>query len=152
MDACQANTSTADAAALRCRRQLKRYRWTGWSESDVKRRCEEPDKNETKMDAPPDTPARARPADAFDTLPALSYWLPHNHEPAAHWTHEAYRNASGNGVTIHYCTDRITSERIAKQFLACPVVGFDMEWAVWGAKGLKGNISLIQVASEDTIV
>ena len=54
-------------------------------------------------------------------------------------------------IAVHYCKTRVDSERIAKQFLKCAAVGFDMEWAPFGAKGIKGNISLIQVACEDQI-
>ncbi|KAF2113527.1 hypothetical protein BDV96DRAFT_601031 [Lophiotrema nucula] len=51
------------------------------------------------------------------------------------------------------CKTKTQSELIAKRFLNEPVVGFDMEWPVWGHKTdrLQCKIGLIQLACEDKI-
>ncbi|KAL9054090.1 MAG: hypothetical protein Q9162_004347 [Coniocarpon cinnabarinum] len=94
---------------------------------------------------------RALPECRQGAIKPLTFWLPLDHTPGQYWTHEPYQNAAGETVSVIYCQDHITSERVAKPFLRCPVVGFDMEWAPFGAKGIKGNISVIQVACEDKI-
>lgn len=68
------------------------------------------------------------------------------------WTHEMYRGPHGEPVKIVYCGTRMQSEAAAKSLLKEKVLGFDMEWASRAAKGIKGNISLIQVACEDRVV
>ena len=88
---------------------------------------------------------------------------------ARHWTHELYRGIDNERVEIIYCTTRQKSETVAATFLKEPVIGFDMEWhpsrsrartnndqpsvdpGAARAAYLKGNISLIQVATESRI-
>lgn len=86
---------------------------------------------------------------------------------ARYWTHELYHGIDNEGVEIIYCTTRQKSESVAATFLKEPIVGFDMEWHPSRSRGpteqpsvdggasraayLKGNISLIQVATESRI-
>lgn len=91
------------------------------------------------------------PSPLPDEPTRLRYWLPPDYVPAVYWTHEPYRNAAGESVQVCYSYDLATSENLAQRFLQCSVVGFDMEWHPRSARGIKGNISLIQVACEDVI-
>ncbi|KAF2232366.1 ribonuclease H-like protein, partial [Viridothelium virens] len=67
------------------------------------------------------------------------------------WTHELYRGLNGEKIKIHYCKTRAESERIASLLVNEPILGFDMEWKPRGGRGIKNNISLIQLACEDQV-
>jgi len=67
------------------------------------------------------------------------------------WTYTMYKGLKGEGVKIEYCQTRARSEAVARSLLQEKVLGFDMEWAPRAKKGIKGNISLIQVACEDRV-
>ena len=75
---------------------------------------------------------------------------------AAYWQYSLYQergDPSGDKVKVHYCTSKETTEQIAQLFLDKEVVGFDIEWkpqAQFG-DGIKKNVSLIQIASEERI-
>jgi len=62
-----------------------------------------------------------------------------------------YKGPDGKGIKIEYCRSIVESEVVARTLLQEKVLGFDMEWKVRAAPGIKGNISLIQVACEDRV-
>jgi hypothetical protein len=69
------------------------------------------------------------------------------------WSHRLYRGPENKPVQILYSKTKEESEKIARQFLDEPVVGFDMEWP-WNdykKSELQNKIGLIQIASEDKI-
>ena len=75
---------------------------------------------------------------------------------AAYWQYSLYQEGgdpSGEKVKVHYCTSKETTERIAQLFLDKEVVGFDIEWKPQAqvGEGIKKNVSLIQLASEERI-
>ena len=74
---------------------------------------------------------------------------------AAYWQYTLYQGPGGDKdlVKVHYCKNKIDSERVAQLFLDKDVVGFDIEWKphASAADGIKKNVALIQVASEEHI-
>lgn len=75
---------------------------------------------------------------------------------AAYWQYSLYQEGgdpSGDKVKVHYCTSKETTERIAKLFLDKEVIGFDIEWKPQAqvSEGIKKNVSLIQLASEERV-
>jgi hypothetical protein len=70
-----------------------------------------------------------------------------------YWSHTLYRGPAGQPVVVHYCRSRQTSEKVAALFLNKPILGFDIEWRPQARStgGIKSNVSLIQLASEDRI-
>lgn len=75
---------------------------------------------------------------------------------AAYWQYSLYQeggDTSGDKVKVHYCTSKETTERIAQLFLDKEVIGFDIEWRPQAqiGEGIKKNVSLIQLASEERI-
>lgn len=74
--------------------------------------------------------------------------------PSAYWRYDMFEGPGGHKekVTLHYCKNREDMEKAAQLFLKEKVIGFDMEWKMYGAKGdIKQNVSLIQFASESHI-
>lgn len=69
------------------------------------------------------------------------------------WSYRMYKNADNKLPEILYSKTKEDSEKIAKQFLNEPVVGFDMEWPWddWRKETLQNKIGLIQIASESKI-
>ncbi|KAI9676701.1 MAG: hypothetical protein M1822_008264 [Bathelium mastoideum] len=78
----------------------------------------------------------------------LTYW---RRREGKFWTHELYRGPMEEEVEILYCRTRVESEHAARLLVNEPILGFDMEWKPRGGRGIKGNISLIQLACEDKI-
>ena len=72
---------------------------------------------------------------------------------AAYWQYTLYQGPNGEKVRVHYCQSKEASERIAKMFLHKEVLGFDIEWKPnsLATEGIKKNVSLIQLASEERI-
>lgn len=73
---------------------------------------------------------------------------------AAYWTYKLYKNSEGKSPPNYYCTTLEQAEARAKEFLNEPVIGFDIEWEVGhspGKSGIKKNVSLIQIATDDKI-
>jgi hypothetical protein len=72
---------------------------------------------------------------------------------AAYWRYTLYENSDGQKVKVHYCKSKETTERTAQLFLGEEVIGFDIEWKpqASAAEGVKNNVSLIQIASEERI-
>ena len=72
---------------------------------------------------------------------------------AAYWRHDLYRGPLDQKISMHYCKNMGVSERVAKYFVEEKVLGFDIEWKpnVSTNDGIRGNASLIQLASEDRI-
>jgi len=91
----------------------------------------------------------------------VTYWIPANDLRIAlqtlhssyptYWSHTLYRGPNGQRVIVQYCQTRAESEIVARSFLNEEVIGFDMEWKCPASKGLKNNISLIQIACEKQI-
>ena len=73
--------------------------------------------------------------------------------PAAYWRYSLYENERGEKVKVHYCQSKETSERTAQLFLDKEVIGFDIEWKPQAqtTDGIRKNVSLIQIASEERI-
>jgi len=72
---------------------------------------------------------------------------------AAYWRYSLYEHPTRGKVKVHYCKSKETTERTAQLFLGKEVVGFDIEWKpqAQATDGLKKNVSLIQLASEERI-
>lgn len=70
-----------------------------------------------------------------------------------YWQYDLYQGPNGERVQIHYCKSKEESEDIAKLFLNKEVIGFDIEWqpAAKAVHGIRENVSLVQIASEDRI-
>lgn len=70
-----------------------------------------------------------------------------------YWQYSLYQGPSGERIKIHYCKSKENSEDIAKLFLNEEVIGFDIEWkqAATAEHGIRKNVSLVQIASEDRI-
>lgn len=73
--------------------------------------------------------------------------------PASFWTYRMYTGPDNQKVKVHYCRSKHTTETVLKYFLDKKVIGFDIEWKPDSTKnaGIKNNVSLIQIASEDRI-
>ncbi|KAF2280709.1 ribonuclease H-like protein [Westerdykella ornata] len=72
--------------------------------------------------------------------------------PGSYYNQTLYRGPNDQFLTVHYCDNMATAERVAPYFLQEKVIGFDIEWRPWAAiKSIKDNASLIQLASEDRI-
>ena len=72
---------------------------------------------------------------------------------AAYWRYSLYEHPTKGKVKVHYCKSKETTERTAQLFLGKEVVGFDIEWKpqAHATDGLKKNVSLVQLASEERI-
>lgn len=72
---------------------------------------------------------------------------------AAYWSHELYKGPHGERVLVQYCRSKQLAENVAQQFASKKVLGFDIEWKpnAKSSDGIKANVSLIQLASEDRI-
>ena len=72
---------------------------------------------------------------------------------AAYWQYSLYEDATGKKPRVHYCKTMEATERIAQLFLGKEVVGFDIEWkpGATPTDGIKNNVSLVQLASEERI-
>jgi hypothetical protein len=78
--------------------------------------------------------------------------------PESFWSHALYRGPEVDGVQprvkIHYCRSKSTTQSVLEQyFMDKNILGFDIEWKMDTYKigGIKRNVSLIQLASEDRI-
>ena len=72
---------------------------------------------------------------------------------AAFWHYNLYRGPDNQKINLHYCQSFEVAERASKHFQNHKVIGLDLEWkpnATVGS-GIKKNLSLIQLASEDRI-
>ena len=72
---------------------------------------------------------------------------------AAYWQYSLYEDATGEKPRVHYCKTMEATERISQLFLGKEVVGFDIEWkpGATPSNGIKNNVSLVQLASEERI-
>lgn len=70
-----------------------------------------------------------------------------------HWEYTLYRSPHGEKVKVHYCKTKADAERIARLFFDEEVLGFDIEWKpnATAKEGIKKNVALIQIASEERI-
>ena len=69
------------------------------------------------------------------------------------WEYSLYRGPLGEKVKVHYCKSLADTERIARHFFDQEVIGFDIEWKsnASAKEGIKKNVALIQLASEERI-
>ena len=74
---------------------------------------------------------------------------------AAYWRYTLYQGPGGekDKVKVHYCKSKDSTERISQLFLQKEVIGFDIEWKMnaTATDGVKKNVALIQIASEERI-
>lgn len=74
---------------------------------------------------------------------------------ASYWQYSLYQGPKGpqHRVKVHYCKNKEASEEAAKLFLHEKVIGFDIEWMAQAkaTDGIKRNVSLIQLASEERV-
>ena len=72
---------------------------------------------------------------------------------AAYWRYTLYENPEGCKPMVHYCQNLQVTERIVQLFLDKNVIGFDIEWKpnATSKDGIKDNVALIQLASEERI-
>lgn len=105
----------------------------------------------TSEDTPFSTPLgyhipKARLQEAIDAAPSVM---------AAYWQYTLYQGPGGekDKVKVHYCKSKDSTERISQLFLDKEVIGFDIEWMMnaTAADGVKKNVALIQIASEERI-
>ncbi|KAI9818211.1 MAG: hypothetical protein M1827_000836 [Pycnora praestabilis] len=129
---------------------------SGGQEHDETETTQVPPEQGSSVEVEPETPKLAAHA-------ALKYQIPEDVRreamlaspatSAAHWQHTLYRGPEGEKVKVHYCRSKETTERISKLFLNEKVLGFDIEWKPQAQviEGIKRNVSLIQLASEERI-
>jgi exonuclease 3'-5' domain-containing protein 2 len=69
------------------------------------------------------------------------------------WSYKMYLGPNNQGVKVHYCRSKQTTEKVAQYFLNEPVLGFDIEWKADSTRnsGIKNNVALVQLASESRI-
>ena len=68
------------------------------------------------------------------------------------WSHNLYFGPNDTPVQVLYSKTKEDSEKLAKQFLDEPILGFDMEWPIFPKSDrLQEKIGLIQVACENKI-
>lgn len=70
-----------------------------------------------------------------------------------YWSYALYIGPKMEKVKVHYCKNKSDTERIAQLFLGQEVLGFDIEWKpnAQAKDGVKKNVSLIQIASEERV-
>ena len=73
--------------------------------------------------------------------------------PSTYWQYSLYEGPRGEKIKIHYCKSKETTDRVARLFLDQEVVGFDIEWKPQASskEGIRKNVALIQLASEERI-
>ena len=71
----------------------------------------------------------------------------------AYWSYALYTGPKNEKVKVHYCKNKSDTERVAQLFLGQEVLGFDIEWKpnAQAKDGVKKNVSLIQMASEERV-
>ncbi|KAL8791284.1 MAG: hypothetical protein Q9195_005973 [Heterodermia aff. obscurata] len=69
------------------------------------------------------------------------------------WSYALYSGPKNERVKVHYCKNKVDTERIAQLFRDEEVIGFDIEWKAnaQAKDGIKQNVSLIQMASEERV-
>ena len=69
------------------------------------------------------------------------------------WSYALYTGPNNENVKVHYCKNKVDTERIARLFRDEDVIGFDIEWKAnaQAKDGIKQNVSLIQLASEERV-
>lgn len=70
-----------------------------------------------------------------------------------YWSYDLYAGPNNEKVKVHYCKNKVDTERVAQMFKDEKVIGFDIEWKAnsQAKDGVKKNVSLIQIASEDRV-
>ena len=89
---------------------------------------------------------KAKLQQAIDAAPSVM---------AAYWQYTLYQGPGGekDKVKVHYCKSKDSTERISHLFLDKEIIGFDIEWMMnaTATDGVKKNVALIQIASEERI-
>ena len=89
---------------------------------------------------------KAKLQQAIDAAPSVM---------AAYWQYTLYQGPGGekDKVKIHYCNSKDSTEQTSQLFLDKEVIGFDIEWMMnaTASDGVKKNVALIQIASEERI-
>ena len=69
------------------------------------------------------------------------------------WSYALYTGPKNERVKVHYCQNKVDTERVAQLFRDEDIVGFDIEWKAnaQAKDGIKKNVSLIQMASEERV-
>ncbi len=74
---------------------------------------------------------------------------------ASFWQYTLYEGpgVEKQKVKLHYCKTKETTETVSRMFLDEDVIGFDIEWMsqAKSTDGIKRNVALIQIASEERI-
>ena len=74
---------------------------------------------------------------------------------ASYWQYSMYSGPAPDypSVTRHYCTSREQMEKVSQLFVGEELLGVDLEWKASASttSGIKDNVSLIQIASEDRV-
>ncbi|KAI9685940.1 MAG: hypothetical protein M1820_010718 [Bogoriella megaspora] len=152
-----------DPSTINNRRVTKTNKWAGWDKTCFSKPLKEPVLSENSncargtcedgirtIQGPqntfPQTPQIV--ARVESDLKPLTYW---RCREGNYWTHELYRSTQGQEVKVYYCRTLVESERVAMMFANEPALGLDLEWKPRGSRGIKQNISLIQLACEDKI-
>jgi hypothetical protein len=92
------------------------------------------------------------PKDAFESTKNIGTGV-----PEGYWSHSLYVGSDASKVKVHYCKSKGTSERVLQRYFANQAsLGFDVEWKTdarrgTGLKGIRENVSLVQLACEDRI-
>lgn len=70
-----------------------------------------------------------------------------------YWSYDLYAGPNNEKVKVHYCKSKADTERVAQMFKDENVIGFDIEWKanVQAKDGVRKNVSLIQIASEERV-
>ena len=70
-----------------------------------------------------------------------------------YWSYNLYAGPNNEKVKVHYCKNKVDTERVAQMFKDENVIGFDIEWKAnaQAKDGVKKNVSLIQIASEERV-
>lgn len=70
-----------------------------------------------------------------------------------YWSYSRYSGPKDERIKVHYCKNKVDTERVAQMFKDENVIGFDIEWKASAQvkDGIKKNVSLIQIASEERV-
>ncbi|KAF2733720.1 hypothetical protein EJ04DRAFT_553163 [Polyplosphaeria fusca] len=70
----------------------------------------------------------------------------------SYYSYTFYRGPQDERILLHHCHTMEIAERVCKYFVDEKLLGFDIEWNPYAhPRSIKGNVSLIQIASESRI-
>ena len=106
----------------------------------------------------PSSPGPPPPSPCGYRIPSEEWKKALEAEPGSHdsyWRYDLYEGPTDakEKVKVHYCRNKAAMETVSQLFLGEGVIGFDMEWisSTKSTSGIRKNVSLIQVASEERI-